>query len=67
MERDKSFRGYKTFALRAAHELGYGKDIMDKVFHAKTSTEIEHIMASERKRQIEEEYNDSIPERRIKK
>lgn len=67
MDRDRSFSEYRTFALRAARELNYGKDIMDRIHHAKTSAEIEHIMTAERRRQLEEEYNDSIPKRRIKK
>lgn len=67
MNRDRSFSEYRTFALVAARELGYGKDIMNRVRNAKTSAEIEHIMTSERRRRLEEEYNDSIPKRRIKK
>lgn len=67
MNRDRSFSEYRTFALVAARELGYGKDIINRVRRAKTSAEIEHIMTAERRRRIEEEYNDSITKRRIKK
>lgn len=67
MNRDRSFSEYRTFALVAARELGYGKDVINLVRHAKTSAEIEHIMTAERRRRIEEEYNDSVPKRRIKK
>ena len=39
---------YKKQAIIAAKELGYGKDVLDKINKAKSETEIARIMATAR-------------------
>lgn len=40
---------YKRFAIKAARELGYTKETIEKLNKANTEKEIEHIMVCARK------------------
>lgn len=40
---------YRSEALKAAKELGYGDEVIRRIKNAKSDAEIEHIMVSARK------------------
>lgn len=44
---------YKTQAVKAAKDLGYGKDVIDRIENAKCDAEITRIMRTERERRFE--------------
>lgn len=45
-----SLENYKKMLMRIAEDLYYGKDVIEQIRQAKSKNEIEHIMASARKR-----------------
>lgn len=45
----KALKDYRSQAVRAAKDFGYGKEVNDKIKKAKTEGEIERIMRTARK------------------
>lgn len=45
---DEKFKSSQKDAVKAAKDLGYGKEVMDKINAAKTEAEIQRIMITER-------------------
>ena len=45
-----SLENYKKLLMKTAEDLHYGKDVIKQIRQAESEDEIEHIMASARKR-----------------
>lgn len=46
-------REYKTIAIKAAEDLGYGDLVISRIRRAKSEAEIEHIMVTARKQHFD--------------
>lgn len=51
---DEEFKTYKKDAVKAAEELRYGDNVVNRIKAAKTEAEIQRIMTTERHKRLDQ-------------